>query len=304
MPALVSVKVANGETIACSRQMLQASWFIQGIEFCADLKVLQLITYDMILGLDWLERFSPMKVHWAQKWMHIPYQGTSVCLQGIVPTLPTDSLVLLTMVSSEDSHSKESSKRLPPGIQQLINQYAQVLTPPVGLPPSRHCAHDIPLLPGSRPMNIRPYRYPPTIKDEIERQVAKMLRQGIIQHSTSEFSSPVLLVKKKDGSYHFCVDYRHLNAMTVKKKYPVPIIDEFLDELVNASWFSTVDLAAGYHLIPLQSGEEHKTTFQTHGGHYEFRVMAFGLSGGPATFQKSYEFFTVPTAKEICVGFL
>jgi hypothetical protein len=97
-----------------------------------------------------------------------------------------------------------------------------------------------------------------------------MLDSGFIQKSSSPFSSSVLLVKKKDGSWHFCVDYRHLNAITIKGKYPVPIIGEFLDELANAIWFSCLDLRPGFHQIRIKPGEEYKTTFQTHCGHYEF----------------------------------
>jgi hypothetical protein len=143
------------------------------------------------------------------------------------------------------------------------------------------------LIPGSTPVSVRPYRYPPAIKDEIERQVQDMLTSGIIQHNDSPFSSPVLLVKKKDGTFHFCMEFRHLNAITAKSKYLVPIIEELLDELEGASWFSSLDLTDGYHQILLKPGEEPKTAFQTHTGHYEFRVMAFGLSGTPGTFLKA-----------------
>jgi hypothetical protein len=125
-------------------------------------------------------------------------------------------------------------------------------------------------LPGAAPVQVRPYRYAPAPKNEIEKQIRDMLDKGIIQPSSSPFSSSVLLVKKKDNSWRFCVDYHHLNAITIKGKYPVPVIHEFLDELAHASWFTCLDLRAGFHQIRLKPGEEFKTVFQTHCGQFEF----------------------------------
>lgn len=114
----------------------------------------------------------------------------------------------------------------------------------------------------------------------------------------------MILVKKKDGTWHLCVDYRHLNALTNVAKYPVPVIEELLDELFGSCWFTKLDLRAGYHQIRLAEGEEYKTAFQTHSGHYEFRVVSFGLAGGPGTFNGAMHGTLKPVLRDGVLVFL
>jgi len=298
----INVQVADGGRLKCQSELQQAAWTVQGYTFHSELKVLPLQSYDLIVGMDWLEHYSPMKVHCRQKWMAIPYGGKTVVLQGQLPV--NHDLAAVQVLWVLDAEVPDAvSEPVPAELQKLLEQYSDIFTSQVALPPSRACDHEIPLIAGARPVNIRAYRYTPAQKDEIERQVKEMLHQGIIQPSSSPFSSPVLLVRKKDNTWRFCVDYRHLNALTIKNKFPVPVIDEFLDELAHASWFTCLDMCAGYHQIKLKHGEEFKTAFQTHSGHYEFRVMAFGLTGGPATFQGAMNTTLAPLLRKCVLVF-
>jgi hypothetical protein len=161
----------------------------------------------------------------------------------------------------------------------LLGAFADIFAAPTGLPSARGHDHHIILKPDASP--VRPYRYPVAHKNELERQCAVMIEQGIVRRSDSPFSSPVFLVKKSDGSWRFCVDYRTLNALTVKDAFPIPVVDE----LHGVRFFTKLDLRLGYHQVRMRPEDVHKTAFRTHDGLYEFLVMAFDLCNAPATFQ-------------------
>ena len=121
---------------------------------------------------------------------------------------------------------------------------------------------------------------------ELKKQLEELLDKGFIKLSSSPWGAPVLFVKKKDGSFRFCIDYRGLNRVTVKNKYTLPQTDELLDQLRGAKWFSKIDLASGYHQIPIEPSDVWKTAFRKRYGYYEFVVMLFGLTNSPAAFVK------------------
>nr|GEZ72072.1 RNA-directed DNA polymerase [Tanacetum cinerariifolium] len=154
------------------------------------------------------------------------------------------------------------------------------------LPPHRSHDHRIPLIEGTQPVNIRPYRHPPTQKDAIEAMVKKLLESWVIKPSHSPFASPIVMVKKKDNTWRICIDYMRLNKCAFKDKFPIPIIKKLIDELYGAVVFLKLDLRSGYHQIRMCEEDVAKTTFKTHKGHYEFLAMPFRLTNSPSIFQE------------------
>jgi len=296
----LSVQVVGGKLLTCSEHFPSLKWGAQGYTFCDSFRVLELHSYDGIVGLDWLAKYSHMLTHWDQQWIAFQQAGQLVVLHGEDAREATHALIELHVVKEGDGVAGPDDRA---DIQTLLDQFASVFEEPAELPPRRHYDHQIPLILGARPVSMRPYRVAPALQSEIERQVQELLSQGVITHSNSPFALPVILVKKADNTWRLVVDYRHLNALTVKGKYPVPVIDELLDELAGAQWFSKLDLHAGYHQIRLALGEEFKTAFQTHTGHYEFRVMAFGLTGAPATFQHAMNASLGPVLRKFALVF-
>ncbi|KAG8490969.1 hypothetical protein CXB51_014110 [Gossypium anomalum] len=153
-----------------------------------------------------------------------------------------------------------------------------------GLSPNREVEFGIDLLPRTAPVSIAPYRMAPNELVELKAQIKELLDWGFIRPSVSPWGEPVQFVKKKDGMMQMCIDYRQLNKLTIKNKYPLPRIDDLFDQLRGASVFSKIDLRSGYHQLRVKEADIHKTTFRTRYGHYDFLVMPFGLTNAPTAF--------------------
>ncbi|CAL9733436.1 unnamed protein product [Monosporozyma servazzii] len=164
--------------------------------------------------------------------------------------------------------------------------------------------HEINLKPGSAATYQRPYRLSESQREELNQELRTLIAENRIVPSDSPFAAPVIFVKKKDGSKRLCVDYRQLNEITIKARYPLPIIDDLFDSLKDAKIFSKLDLISGYHQVPISPRDRSKTAFVTPRGQYEWNVMPFGLTNAPATFQRLMNHVLRDFLNEFCVVYL
>ena len=217
---------------------------------------------------------------------------------------------VLAWVSVEDGIGKEppdkSTQNEHPDLKAMFRDYDDLFPDdlPARLPPERSVDHEIRLEEGSSPPSRPAYRLPRPEMEELKKQLTELLKKGFVEPSKSPFGAPVFFVKKADGSLRMVCDWRELNKITVKNKACLPNVDDLFDTVQGARYFTKLDLRSGYNQIRIQAEDVPKTAINTPFGHYQFRVMGFGLTNAPATFQSMMNTILQPYLREFVVVFL
>jgi hypothetical protein len=246
---------------------------------------------DIILGADWMTQHRVV---------------LDVAARALEIRSPTSEGLVLYLPSKDSTRSCAFAMMESPLKKILvICEYADVYPDELpGMPPDWDIEFAIELQPGTSPISKRPYRMPPTELAELKKQLQELLDKGFIRPSTSPWGCPSLFVKKKYESLRLCIDYRPLNAVTIKNKYPLPRIDVLFDQLVGAKVFSKIDLCSGYHQIKIRASDILKTAFSTRYGLYEFLVMSFGLTNAPVYFMYLMNSVFMPELDKFVVVFI
>jgi hypothetical protein len=256
-----------GSDLICQLKCSQVRILLSGVVFLADLIVLPSQGIDVILGMDWLTKHKGI-ISCANKTVLLTnHQGKSVSCQAQPPA--KDPMVFNLVVESISV------------VEEFMDVFPKEL---LGMPPEREVEFYIDLILDTAPITKRPYRMAPTELAELKLQIAELQQKGYIRPSSSPCGAPVLFVTKKDESMRMCIDYRSLNEVTIKNKYPLPQIDDLFDQLQGAKYFSKINLRLGYHQLRIKEADIQKTAFVTRYGQYEFTVIPFGLTNTPAFF--------------------
>ncbi|GJR62638.1 reverse transcriptase [Tanacetum coccineum] len=242
---------------------------------------IHMFDFDVILGMDWLASHRATIDCYARTVIFGNVRQPEFVYHGSSP------LKSVKLISAMKARSVMDTSLESPNIENLsvVREFADVFPDELpGLPPAREIEFGIELIPGAEPISKAPYRMAPVELKELKEQLQEMLENGFIRPSVSPWGAPVLFVKKKDGSMRLCIDYRELNRITIRNRYPLPRIDDLFDQLQGAKYFSKIDLRSGYHQLRVREQDISKTAFRTRYGHYEFLVMPFGLTNAPAVF--------------------
>jgi hypothetical protein len=292
----VQIMIANGGSMKCRGCCENVCLQIGDYHLKSHMFSIDMGGCDIVLGAYWIRTLGLILMDFKELTMQFNQEGHQYKFQGITTSSPEiisshhmENMLKkghFGVISQLHAIQATYTPSVPQDLQAILSKHQMVFSTPQGLPPS-HGVHDhsIPLVPRSLPLNIRLYRHPFSPKNEIEKMVQELLNEGVIHPSTRNYSSPLVMVLKKEGSCKMCPDFRALNKLTIKDKFLIPVIDDLLDELSGAQFFTKLDLRSGYHQIHMKEIDIPKTAFRTHEGHYEFLVMPFGLCNAPSTFQ-------------------
>ncbi|KAI3680701.1 hypothetical protein L6452_35475 [Arctium lappa] len=289
----LKVEVADNSQILVEEVYDGSSIVIEGQSFPLRLYPMGMGEFDVIVGMDWLAS-NDAYIVCNKKLIRIAQPGKEEIV--VFGDRRNRNSCLISMIKAKkclikgcvgflayvlDAKKEKKGLESVPVVSEFPEVFPEDLTT---LPPDRQVEFRIDLVPGAVPIARAPYRLAPAEMKEMMTQLQELLDKGFIRPSTSPWGAPILFVKKKDGSMRMCIDYRELNKLTVKNKYPLPRIDDLFDQLQGASYFSKIDMRSGYHQLKVREEDVSKTAFRTRYGHYEFLVMPFGLTNAPATF--------------------
>ncbi|KAI3707652.1 hypothetical protein L6452_26279 [Arctium lappa] len=289
----IVVELADGDQVVVRDVLKDCKLEIEGKEFPVNLMPMVIRGFDVVIGMDWLAD-NQAEILCAKKLIRIPIvNGDSVTVYG---ERRKSEVAIINLVKARKCLAKGCPSFLAYVIDaklekkkledvEVVREFSDVFPYNLpGLPPDRQVEFRIDLTPGAAPITRAPYRLAPSKMKEMMSQLQDLLEKGFVRPSSSPWGAPVLFVKKKDGTMRMCIDYRELNKVTVKNKYPLPRIDDLFDQLQGAGCFSKIDLRSGYHQVKVKEEDIPKTAFRTRYGHYEFLVMPFGLTNAPTVF--------------------
>ncbi|KAJ9557680.1 hypothetical protein OSB04_012294 [Centaurea solstitialis] len=287
------VEVAGGFLVTVRDCFEGCTIELDGEPFSATLIPMNVGSFDVVLGIDWL-RAHDANIGCGKKMVTLPTpRGEMITVYG---DKKKGTNTTISMIKARKCLAKGCTSYLAYVIDtklekkevadvDVVREFPDVFPEDLpGLPPERQVEFHIDLTPGAAPIARAPYRLAPTEMKEMMTQLQELSEKGFIRPSSSPWGAPVLFVKKKDGSMWMCIDYRELNKVTVKNRYPLPRIDDLFDQLQGAGCFSKIDLRSGYHQVRVKEDDIPKTAFRTRYAHYEFLVMPFGLTNAPAVF--------------------
>ena len=281
--SVMCVSTPLGPSSLLTRVVRSVDVMIGDLCMPVDMLVLPMSDFDVVLGMNWLNKYRAI-IDCSTTTLSLVLGDKRVTHELVCPrplSMPTMELWERSQLAALQLEEKEPTLETVPVVCEYPDVFPEDLP---GLPPHRDVEFSIDVVPGTAPISKPAYRMAPVEMAELKKQVMELQQKGFIRPSISPWGAPVLFVKKKDGSLRLCIDYRELNKVTIKNKYPLPRIDDLFDQLKGAAVFSKIDLRSGYHQLRIKAQDIPKTAFRTRYGHYEFLVMPFGLTSAPAAF--------------------